>query len=264
MNERLQDNLTVSAEVMNIEAAKASGAMALFGEKYGNDVRVVSIGGDWSRELCAGTHVSDSGAIGLVTVLGESSIGSGVRRIEALVGQGAYAAGARERALLSQLSTLTHVRPEELPEHIDTLLNRLKNADKEISALRKEKMLSAMASVLEQRTDINGIAVITHDLGDVASADDVRVAVMDLRERLGSTPAVVALTGVAKERPTIVIATNDAARSKGIKAGALVSVAAKILGGGGGGKPDMAQGGGTDVTQIPHAFDAITAAIAQA
>ncbi|QCX46687.1 alanine--tRNA ligase [Arcanobacterium haemolyticum] len=264
VNERLQDNLTVSAEVMNIEAAKASGAMALFGEKYGNDVRVVSIGGDWSRELCAGTHVSDSGAIGLVTVLGESSIGSGVRRIEALVGQGAYAAGARERALLSQLSTLTHVRPEELPEHIDTLLNRLKNADKEISALRKEKMLSAMASVLEQRTDINGIAVITHDLGDVASADDVRVAVMDLRERLGSTPAVVALTGVAKERPTIVIATNDAARSKGIKAGALVSVAAKILGGGGGGKPDMAQGGGTDVTQIPHAFDAITAAIAQA
>lgn len=139
VNERLQDNLDVTDQIMSLDEAKSLGAMALFGEKYGSNVRVVSIGGDWSRELCAGTHVKASGALGLVSVLGESSIGSGVRRIEALVGQGAYAAEARERALLSQLSTLTHVRPEELPEHIDTLLNRLKNADKELAELRKEK-----------------------------------------------------------------------------------------------------------------------------
>lgn len=115
VNDRLQENLDVTDQIMTLDEAKASGAMALFGEKYGSHVRVVSIGGDWSRELCAGTHVRTSGALGLVSILGESSIGSGVRRIEALVGAGAYAAGARERALLSQLSTLTHVRMEELP-----------------------------------------------------------------------------------------------------------------------------------------------------
>ncbi|QRV02934.1 alanine--tRNA ligase [Arcanobacterium phocisimile] len=261
VNDRLQENLDVTDQIMTLDEAKASGAMALFGEKYGSHVRVVSIGGDWSRELCAGTHVRTSGALGLVSILGESSIGSGVRRIEALVGAGAYAAGARERALLSQLSTLTHVRMEELPEHIDTLLSRLKQADKEIASLRKEKMLSQMSNVVSQRVDINGISVVAHDLGDVASADDVRLAVMDVRERLGQTPAVVAMTGTAKGRPTIVIATNESARERNIKAGILVSVAAKILGGGGGGKPDLAQGGGTDVSQIPAAFDAITAAV---
>ncbi|SDU81119.1 alanine--tRNA ligase [Arcanobacterium phocae] len=263
VNERLQENLAVTDEIMSIDAARASGAMALFGEKYGSEVRVVSIGGDWSRELCAGTHVPASGALGLVSVVGESSIGSGVRRIEALVGQGAYAAEARERALVSQLSTLTHVRPEELPEHIDALLGRLKAADKELAELRKEKMLSQLASVLDKRKEIAGVTVITHNLGDVASADDVRVAVMNLRDRLGRTPSVVALTGVAKGRPTIVIATSDEARSLGIKAGALVSTAAKILGGGGGGKPDIAQGGGTDASKIDAAFDGIASAIQQ-
>ncbi|USR80182.1 alanine--tRNA ligase [Arcanobacterium pinnipediorum] len=261
VNERLQENLAVTDQIMSLEEAKASGAMALFGEKYGTNVRVVSIGGDWSRELCAGTHVKTSGALGLVSVLGESSIGSGVRRIEALVGAGAYAAGARERALLSQLSTLTHVRTEELPEHIDNLLARLKQADKEIAALRKEKMLSKMADVAAQRQDIDGVSIVTYDLGEVASADDVRLAVMDVRERLGNTPAVVALTGTAKDRPTIVIATNEAARERGIKAGALVSIAAKILGGGGGGKPDIAQGGGTDTSQIPTALEAVRSAL---
>ncbi|QJC21748.1 alanine--tRNA ligase [Arcanobacterium buesumense] len=263
VNERLQDNLDVTDQIMSLDEAKSLGAMALFGEKYGSNVRVVSIGGDWSRELCAGTHVKASGALGLVSVLGESSIGSGVRRIEALVGQGAYAAEARERALLSQLSTLTHVRPEELPEHIDTLLNRLKNADKELAELRKEKVLSQLTAVLNKRRDLGGVSLIAHDLGAVASADDIRVAVTNLRERLGDGPAVVALTGVIKERPTIVIATNDGARSVALKAGALVSLAAKILGGGGGGKPDMAQGGGTDSSKISAAFDAISAAIQQ-
>lgn len=223
----------------------------------------MSIGEDWSKELCAGTHVSNSGELGLVSILGESSIGSGVRRIEALVGAGAYAAGARERALVSQLSLMTRVRAEELPEHIDSLLGRLKSAEKEIAKLRQEKLQSSLGALLDARVSLDGIDVVAADLGDVGSADDVRIAVTDLRQRLGSVPGVVALTGVAKGRPTVVVATNEGARDAGIQAGVLVSTAAKILGGGGGGKPDMAQGGGTDATKINAALDAITAAIAQ-
>lgn len=261
VNDRLQDNLEVTAEIMSLEDAKATGAMALFGEKYGKEVRVVSIGGDWSKELCAGTHVHDSGELGLVSILGESSIGSGVRRIEALVGAGAYAQGARERALVSQLATLTRVRPEELPEHVDGLLGRLKNAEKEIAKLRQEKLVASLGALLEKKIDANGVVVIAQSLGEVAGADEVRVAVTDLRERLGSAASVVALVGIANGRPTIVIAANEAAREEGVQAGKLVSLAAKILGGGGGGKPDMAQGGGTDTTQIETALHEVTQAI---
>lgn len=261
VNDRLQDNLEVGTEIMDIDEAKKSGAMALFGEKYGKKVRVVSIGGQWSRELCAGTHVGRSGELGLVTILGESSIGSGVRRIEALVGAGAYAAGARERALLSQLATLTKVRPEELPQHIDSVLSRLKAAEKEVAHLRREKLTAGLDAVIEKRIDIDGVAVVATNLGEVAGADDVRQAVLDLRQRLGSLPSVVALIGESKERPIVVIATNEGAREKGIKAGSLVSIAAKTLGGGGGGKDDLAQGGGSDIAQIPQAINDIVEAI---
>ncbi|MFC2267862.1 MAG: alanine--tRNA ligase-related protein, partial [Peptidiphaga sp.] len=116
VNDRLRENLEVTDEVMDLEEARAAGAMALFGEKYGKRVRVVSIGGDWSKELCAGTHVGETGEIGLVSILGESSIGSGVRRVDALVGEGAYAYGAKEHALVSQLAGIVGARPDELPE----------------------------------------------------------------------------------------------------------------------------------------------------
>ncbi|MCI5825304.1 MAG: alanine--tRNA ligase [Arcanobacterium sp.] len=261
-NERLQDDLHVTDEQMPIEKAKAAGAMALFGEKYGNIVRVVSIGGDWSKELCAGTHVKDTGEIGLITVLGESSIGSGVRRIEALVGPGAYAAGARERAVLSQLSTLTHVRTEELPEHINSLLSKLKAADKEIAALRKAKLQGAYESILAAREELGGVTLVASDLGEVGSADDVRSSALELRQRLGQSAGAVALIGTANEKPVVVVATTEAARESGVKAGALVRVAAQVLGGGGGGKDDLAQGGGTDLSKVSAALAAVKEAVA--
>ena len=247
---------------MPIDQAKASGAMALFGEKYGKIVRVVSIGDDWSKELCAGTHVKETGNIGLITVLGESSIGSGVRRIEALVGPGAYAAGARERALLSQLSTLTHARPEELPEFVNGLLTKLKAADKEISSLRKASIEASFETILAARENIGGVALVSANLGDVGSGDDVRSAVTELRNRCGSEAAIVALTGVTNGKPVIVVATNEAARAAGAQAGALVRVASGVLGGGGGGKADMAQGGGSDPSQIPAALTALKESLA--
>ncbi|MCI7551250.1 MAG: alanine--tRNA ligase [Actinomycetaceae bacterium] len=261
VNDRLQDNLEVTDELMPIDEARKAGAMALFGEKYGNIVRVVSIGGDWSKELCAGTHVHESGELGLVTVLGESSVGSGVRRIEALVGQGAYAAGARERAVLSQLSTMTHVRTEELPEHIDGLLAKLKQADKEIARLRKAQLAASYDSILATAQDFAGVRYIGADLADVGGADDVRGAAVELRNRVNGEPYVIALIGTANGKPSVVVAATQSAQDEGIKAGALVSIAAKILGGGGGGKPDLAQGGGTDPAKVAHALDAVQKAV---
>lgn len=151
VNSRAFENLEVTDRTMPIEDAKALGAMALFGEKYGNQVRVVEVGGDWSRELCAGTHVASTGLLGPVTILGESSIGSGVRRVDALVGDSATRFHAREQALVSQLSQLVGARSEELPDRVATLMQRLKEADREIAALRQAQLLASAAALARTR-----------------------------------------------------------------------------------------------------------------
>ena len=260
VNERLAEDLDVTDEVMDLETARAQGAMALFGEKYGDRVRVVSIGGDWSKELCAGTHVQRSGQLGLVTVLGESSIGSGVRRIDALVGQGAYDHQAKAHALVGQLSQLVGVRGEELPERISTVLSRLKDAEKELSSLRQGQLLGRAGELAGSAETRGGTRYVGATVEGLTGADDLRTLALEVRQRLGtSEPAVVLLGGVVKERPVVVIATNDAARARGIKAGALVRTAAGRLGGGGGGKDDVAQGGGTDAGALPEAVAAVGA-----
>ncbi|RMI13109.1 alanine--tRNA ligase [Cellulomonas triticagri] len=261
VNARLQEDLDVTDAVMPISEARALGAMALFGEKYGDQVRVVSIGGDWSRELCGGTHVRRSGELGLVTLLGESSIGSGVRRVDALVGDGAYGFHAKERALVGQLSGLLGARPEELADRVASLLGRLKDSEKELASVRAAQVLAQAGALAAGAVDVVGTRVVTHDAGEVA-ADDLRTLVLDVRARLGeSAPAVVAVGGVAKGRPVVVIATNAAARAAGVRAGALVKTASGVLGGGGGGKDDLAQGGGADATRLPEALDGVRAAI---
>lgn len=263
VNLQLAENLDVTDQVMPIADAKALGAMALFGEKYGDQVRVVSIGGDWSRELCAGTHVRRTGQLGLVTLLGESSIGSGVRRVDALVGSGAYGFQAKEHALVNQISGMVNSRPDELPERIGSLLTRLKEAEKELAGLRKAQLLAEAGSLAASAQTVGTTRVVTHDAGEVASADDLRALALDLRARLGEDGAsVVAVGGVAKGRPLVVVVTNGAAREAGLRAGTLAKGAASTLGGGGGGKDDMAQGGGTDVTALPAALDGIRGALA--
>ncbi len=208
---------------MDIDAARASGAMALFGEKYGDRVRVVSIGGDWSRELCAGTHVRRSGQLGMVTLLGESSIGSGVRRVDALVGDGAYGFHAKEHALVGQLTGLLNVRTEELPGRVSSLVGRLKEAEKELAALRQARLLATAGTLAtDPVTTADGTRVVTHDAGEVSSADDLRALALDVRGRLGeSAPAVVAVGGVKDDRPLVVVVTNAEARRHGVRAGAL-------------------------------------------
>ncbi|MFC3687361.1 alanine--tRNA ligase [Aquipuribacter hungaricus] len=262
VNTLLADDLEVTAEVMSQEQARAAGAMALFGEKYGDRVRVVSVG-EWARELCGGTHVERSGQLGVVTLLGEASIGAGVRRVEALVGVDAYAHLAREHVLLAGVTDVLKVRPDEAPERVEALVTRLRDAEKELQRLQAEKVLQAAPQLASQAADLAGTRFVGAHVGEVGG-DDVRSLVLDVRSRLGEQPAVVALTAVAKGRPLVVVATNEAARSAGVSAGALVKTAAGVLGGGGGGKPDLAQGGGQDPTKVADALEAVRRDVAAA
>jgi alanyl-tRNA synthetase len=247
----------VSAEVMPIAEAKKQGAIAEFGEKYGEQVRVVTIG-DYSKELCGGTHVANTAQLGLVKLLGESSIGSGVRRVEALVGVDAYGFLAREHTVVSQLTQLVKGRPEELPEKISGMLSRLRDAEKEIERFRAEKVLQAAAGLAEGAEDVAGVALVTGAVPDGTSPDDLRKLVLDVRQRItGGRPAVIALFTVAGGRPLTVVATNEAARELGLKAGEVVRTAAKTLGGGGGGKDDVAQGGGQNPAAVVEAVEAV-------
>ncbi|OIV39070.1 alanine--tRNA ligase [Mangrovactinospora gilvigrisea] len=258
INEVLARELDVQVEVMGIDEARATGAIANFGDKYGDRVRVVTIG-DYSKELCGGTHVHNTAQLGLVKILGESSIGAGVRRVEALVGVDAYRFLAREHTLVSQLTAMLKGTPDELPEKVSGMVARLREAEKDIERFRGEQVLRAAAGLAEEARDIGGTALVAARVPDGTTADDLRKLVLDVRERLSGRPAVVVCATVTNDRPLVVAATNEQARERGLKAGDLVRTAAKALGGGGGGKPDVAQGGGSN----PGAVDEALAAVAR-
>ena len=263
-NLAIRDNHEVITREMPLAEAKALGAMSLFGEKYGDVVRVVEIGGDFSRELCGGTHVGSSAEIGSLTLLTEGSVGSGNRRVEALVGLDSFNHLAAERTLVNQLTGLMKVQSSaDLPEKINQTLAKLKAAEKELAQLRREKLQAEAGKLLENAQTIGSVRVLAHDAGEL-DANGVRELALDLRSRFGSEAAVVAVVGVANGRPVVLVATNEGAREAGVKAGALVRVAAGVLGGGGGGKDDVAQGGGQDASKIGAALDAVRDAIAQA
>lgn len=261
VNERLRDNLAVTTTEMKFDDAIALGAMHLFGEKYGDIVRVVSIGEDgWSRELCGGTHVDHVGKIGAVNIMSEASIGSGVRRVDAVVGQGAYEYNAREHALVSQLSDQLKATPDELAERVNALLAKLKESDRRLAGMYEAGLAASVPELVEQAAESpSPVKVAAKNVGHFGSFDALRKTVLDVRAKLGEgAPVVVALAGVSEEgKPLIAVAANEAARNKGIKAGELVRKASQRLGGGGGGRPDFAQGGGTDAGQIDTALAAI-------
>ena len=259
VNTLLLDNLEVTAESMSQAKAKELGAMALFGEKYGDVVRVVSVG-DWARELCGGTHVERSGQLGVIKLLSESSIGAGVRRVEALVGVDAYKFLAREHILLNSLTDLIKgARTEELPERISDLLNKMKEIEKELATVRSAQALSQVGDLAKSAKVINGISYISSVMADGVSGDDLRKIAIDLRTREANS--VVALISANEGKPVLVVATSEAARTSGVKAGALVKIGSTVLGGGGGGKDDFAQGGGTDSSKSLEALTAISNAL---
>jgi alanyl-tRNA synthetase len=259
VNTLLLDNLEVTAESMSQAKAKELGAMALFGEKYGDVVRVVSVG-DWARELCGGTHVARSGQLGVIKLLSESSIGAGVRRVEALVGVDAYKFLAREHILLNSLTDLIKgARAEELPERISDLLNKMKDIEKELAVVRSSQALSQVGDLAKSAKIINGISYISSVMADGVSGDDLRKIALDLRER--EAKSVVALISANDGKPVLVVATSEEARTSGVKAGALVKIGSTVLGGGGGGKDDFAQGGGTEPSKSLEALTAISNAL---
>jgi len=255
VNTLLADDLVVTAEEMSIDEAKSMGAMALFGEKYGERVRVVSVG-DWARELCGGTHVHRSGQLGLIKLLSESSIGSGVRRVEALVGVDAFSYLAREHVILNSLTELIKgTRPEDLPERISKLLQKIKEMEKEFKVIKLAQAREKIPGLVSSAEKLGKLSVVINHFEGELGGDELRTLALELREKLKG--AVVILSSVVEDRVVLVCATDELSRSSGVKAGELAKRASQILGGGGGGKDDFAQGGGTDTSGLKAAFAAL-------
>jgi alanyl-tRNA synthetase len=261
-NLKVRENLEVDTKIMNLDEAKSLGAMALFGEKYGETVRVVQIGGPWSLELCAGTHVSRSSEIGLINLVSETSVGSANRRIESLVGYEAFRDLAAERAIVNELSSNLKTPRDQLGARVGDLLASLKAAEKRIAQFEAAALSERVPALVASGHTVGKVTLVAQNVGSVASSDELRSLVTSVRERLGNVASVVALAADVSGKPAVIVATNDAARSEGVKAGALAKLAAGVLGGGGGGKDDIAQGGGSDVSAIGAALDAISASVA--
>ncbi len=262
VNDLVLADLSVHAELMTQAEAVKSGAMALFGEKYGDHVRVISVG-DWARELCGGTHAGRSGHLGVIKLLGESSIGSGVRRVEALVGADAYQFLAREHLLVAQLSEALKVRPEQLPERVHDIVEKLRTAEKEIDRLKVGQLLAAGAELAAGASEIGGVRVVAHRV-DGAGAAEARTLAVDVRGRLPQDQAgAVALLGVADGKVSVVVALNDQAQQRGLSANDLIREIGPLVGGRGGGKADVAQGGGTDVAGVDAALASIDGIVAR-
>lgn len=256
-NQAIDSNMAVNTIETSLEEAKAMGAMALFGENYGNQVRVVEIGGPFSIELCGGTHVGSSAEIGPVSVLGESSVGSGARRIEAYSGMDAFRYYSKETALVEGVSRELKVQSEELPERISQLSERLKAAEKEIEGLRKAQLTARASEIIDSATEVNGIKTITLQLPDGTSGGDLRTVATDIRNRMKDTAAVIVLGAVDKGKFPFIAAATAKAVDEGVKAGDIVKRLGEYVNGRGGGKPDMAQGSGTAPEGAQRGFEAV-------
>ena len=255
VNVLLAQDLEVSAAEMSIADAKAIGAMALFGEKYGERVRVVSVG-EWAKELCGGTHVSRSGQLGVIKLLSESSIGAGVRRVEALVGVDAFSFLAREHVILNSLTELIKgSRVEELPERISKLLAKMKEMEKDFRATKLASVQGQLAEVLKKVEKIGTLTFLAHHFKEELSADELRVLALDAKAR--NANSVVVFSSELDGRVQLVSAVDEGARKFGAKAGVIAKLASQLLGGGGGGKDDFAQGGGIEVAKVGEAIFAI-------
>lgn len=256
-NQAIDSNMAVNTIDTSLEEAKAMGAMALFGENYGNQVRVVEIGGPFSIELCGGTHVGSSAEIGPVSVLGESSVGSGARRIEAYSGMDAFRYYSKETALVEGVSRELKVQSEELPERISQLSERLKAAEKEIEVLRKAQLTARASEFIDSATEVNGIKTIALQLPDGTSGGDLRTVATDIRNRMKDTAAVIVLGAVDKGKFPFIAAATAKAVDEGVKAGDIVKRLGEYVNGRGGGKPDMAQGSGTAPEGAQRGFEAV-------
>ena len=257
-NLAIRSDLAVSAQFMTLPEAREWGAVALFGETYDESVRVVQIGGPWSRELCGGTHVSRSAQIGLVSITNESSVGSGSRRLEALVGMEALRSLTQERVLFHKIAEQLKSTPVSASEKLEALLLEVKDMQRQLAVVQSQKLAVLVPDLLKSVTTSGNYKVLAREIENVSSSDALRDLTLKLRDELSGSSAVVALAAVIEGKPVVIVAANQDAQDKGAKAGDLVRLASQILGGGGGGKADMAQGGGSDASKIAEALVAIT------
>jgi alanyl-tRNA synthetase len=262
INEIALADLEVRAFVTTQEEARRIGAMALFGEKYGDAVRVVEVG-DYARELCGGTHAARSGQLGMVKLLSEASIGSGVRRVEGLVGLDAFSYLAREHVLLAQLASSFKVPVDEVPDRVAVTVARLREVEKELAGLRAAAVLQQAGAFAAAAKDVSGVAYVGVEAPAGTPGDLVRNLALDVRGRLAADRAGVVLVAAGGDRVVLVAAVNDAARALGLSANALLREAAPAVGGKGGGKDDVAQGGGTDPAGVPQALALAEALVAR-
>ena len=259
-NLAIRADLAVSAQYMPLSAAREWGAIALFGETYDEDVRVVQVGGPWSRELCGGTHVMRSSQIGLVSVTSESSVGSGSRRIEALVGIDALRALTAERELTRRLAASLKAPATEIEARIADALDELKSAQKRIAELESAQAMQLVPKLAAEATKVAGLNVVATAITSEVNADQLRELTTAVASDLGSD-SVVILGAVISEKPLVMIASGPSVQQQGVRAGELAKIAAAVLGGGGGGKADFAQGGGSDSSKLAQAIQEAVAAI---
>lgn len=257
-NEAIHDDFEVTDTQMPLEQAKAMGAMAMFGEKYPPIVRMVELNGPWSRELCGGTHVPTTGRIGLLNLLGEQSIGSGTRRVEALVSTDAFHQMAAERALVNELTGILKVQPDQLTDRVTKLVADLKEADRRMAAVRSKELLGHVDPLVSSLAPAGSFDLIAGTVAGVSGAD-LRKLATEVRARVSERPAVIALIGGETAKPAIIVATTESARAKGARAGALLRAAVAPINGRGGGKDDMAQGAGSDLSGADAALKLVAA-----
>ena len=252
-NIAIRDDLEVVTRILPVKEAKAQGAMALFGEKYGDTVRMVDIGGPWSRELCAGTHVSRSSQIGVVTLVGESSVSSSARRIEALVGQAAVADFSVEKSIVRRLTQMLKTPREDLPGRIEDLVSQVKNLEKQVAKTAQAESQALVPALVAQASQTGVLSAVVSVVKQVTQADDLRVLGQGVLSAMGDAPGVVVLGAQANGHGMVMVAANPAAVALGVHAGNLVKEASALMGGGGGGKPALAQGGGPNAGALDGA-----------
>ena len=257
-NLAIRQDLAVKAQHMSLAEAKAWGAVALFGETYDESVRVIEVGGPWSRELCGGTHVSRSSQVQLVSLIGESSVGSGSRRLEALVGIEAFRGLAKERYLVQNIANVLKTQPDNLQTRIIGLVEELKSAQRRLAELNSQALLLVVPELVQSAIATDKLRFVITAVEQVPNSDDLRNLALKVRDGLGEN-ALAVLFAVIDEKPVVIAAASKRAVESGAaNAGALVKVASTLLGGGGGGKPDLAQGGGTIPLAISAAIQELT------
>jgi alanyl-tRNA synthetase len=257
-NLAIRSDLAVSAQYMSLPEARTWGAVALFGETYDESVRVVQIGGPWSRELCGGTHVSRSSQIGLVTITNESSVGSGSRRLEALVGMEALRTLTQERIMLHKIAEQLKSSPLNASDRLEALLSEVKDMQRQLAVVQSQQLALQIPELIAGMKPLANYSVVSAEVSNVSSVDSLRDLALKVRDQLGDISAVVALAAIVDGKPALIVSANAKAQGFGAKAGDLVRLASQVLGGGGGGKADIAQGGGVDASKIPAALLAIT------